>query len=139
MPPDSLNPDTISDQKVSLSTPVFRPGLPLSSQKLCHLLRTQTKYFLKSISNSHISLSFLFIWNGNGKYVHDSRRSLENPTQFQTKKGKMYIRLKSIPVFRPGLRLSLKKLCHPLILEREQKDFLKCISIWHISLPFFFI
>ena len=27
VPPDSPNPDPISDQKMSISTPVFRPGL----------------------------------------------------------------------------------------------------------------
>ena len=71
-------------------------------------------------------------------FIH-YRSSLENPTQFQTKKGKLYTLLKSIPVFRPGLPLSLQKLCHLLRLEREQKDLLKCISVSHISLSFFFI
>ena len=70
-------------------------------------------------------------------FIH-SRSSLETHTQFQTKEGKMCTRLKSMPVFRPGLLLSLQKLCHLLRLEREQKDFLKCISNSHISLCFFF-
>ena len=30
----------------------------------------QTNEFFKSISNSHISLSFLLVWNWNDKYVH---------------------------------------------------------------------
>ena len=55
----------------------------------------QTKKFFKSISNSHISLSFLLIWNWNDKYVHTLRSSLENNTRFQTKCAK------GIPVFRP--------------------------------------
>ena len=33
-------------------------------------IRAETKKFFKGISNSHISISFLFIWNWNGKYVH---------------------------------------------------------------------
>ena len=34
------------------------------------LFRMPTKRFLKFHSNSHITLSFLFIWNWNGKYLH---------------------------------------------------------------------
>ena len=34
------------------------------------LFRMPTKRFLKIHSNSHITLSFLFIWNWNGKYLH---------------------------------------------------------------------
>ena len=30
----------------------------------------QTKKFFKCISNSHVSISFLFTWNWNNKYVH---------------------------------------------------------------------
>ena len=33
-------------------------------------VRAETKKFSKCISNSHISISFLFIWNWNDKYVH---------------------------------------------------------------------
>ena len=33
-------------------------------------IRAQTKKLFKSISNSHISLSFSLIWNWNDKYVH---------------------------------------------------------------------
>ena len=58
-------------------------------------IRAQTKKLFKSISNSHISLSFLLIWNWNDKYVHTLRSSLENNTRFQTKCAK------GIPVFRP--------------------------------------
>ena len=43
-------------------------------QKLCHnvtQIRAQTNKVFKRISNSHFSISFLFIWNpGNHKYVH---------------------------------------------------------------------
>ena len=39
--------------------------LGLIRQKLCHhyQVRVETKKFSKCISNSHISISFLFIWN----------------------------------------------------------------------------
>ena len=70
VPPGSPNPNPISDQKMSFSTPVFKPGLynpypfsDLASMKLCHqLLRLERKHrdFLKAISNSHITLFFLF-------------------------------------------------------------------------------
>ena len=47
-------------------------SLGLIRQKLCHhyQVRAETKKFSKCISNSHISISFLFIWNWNDKYVH---------------------------------------------------------------------
>ena len=56
--PCSPNPDFISDQTKSFLTPVFRPGLIIAK------IRTPTtkKYFLKFISNSHISLHFFSIW-----------------------------------------------------------------------------
>ena len=46
--------------------------LGLIRQKLCHhyQVKVETKKFSKCISNSHISISFLFIWNWNDKYVH---------------------------------------------------------------------
>ena len=55
------------------------------------LLRLERKQKnIQSISNSHISLSFLLIWNWNDKYVHSLCISLENHTRFQTKVGKVY-------------------------------------------------
>ena len=62
---------------------------------LLRLERKQKKHF-KSISNSHISLSFLLVWNWNDKYVHtlplfsrkpkaDSRpkpKQCKNPTRW---------------------------------------------------------
>ena len=59
------------------------------------LLWAQTKIFFKSISNSHISLSFLLIWNWNDKYVHTLRSFLESHTPFQTKMGKVYTRFQT--------------------------------------------
>ena len=46
------------------------------------------KKFFKTISNSHIFLSFLLIWNWNDKYVHTLRSFLKNNTRSQTKMGK---------------------------------------------------
>ena len=37
-------------------------------------IRVQTKQFFKFISNAHISLSFLLIWNWNDKYIHRLHR-----------------------------------------------------------------
>ena len=71
-------------------------------QKLCyHFLERQQKGFLKSISNSHIILSFLFIWNWNDKYVHALPNSLENHTRIQTKIGKVYARFQSKTAQKP--------------------------------------
>ena len=59
------NPDPISDQECHFS----HPFSDLASKKLCHHYldrrdkNSNKNYFLKSISNSHISLSFLLIWN----------------------------------------------------------------------------
>ena len=77
--PGSRNHDPISDRKVSFSTPVFRPGLQnpypfsdlevVSKRSITCLHKTENmsslhqKDFLKSISNSHITFSFLFIWS----------------------------------------------------------------------------
>ena len=58
-------------------------------------LERQQKDFLKLISNLHIALSFLFIWDLNDKYVHALPNSLENHTRIQTKIKK------SLPVSRP--------------------------------------
>ena len=46
--------------------------LGLIRQKWCHhyQIRVQTKKLVKCISNSHISISFLFIWNWNDKFVY---------------------------------------------------------------------
>ena len=49
----------------------------------------------KSISNSHISLSFLLIWNWNDRYVHTLRSSQPDSTPKWAK---------CIPVFRPKRR-----------------------------------
>ena len=49
------------------------------------ILERQQKDFLKSISNSHITLASLFIWNGNDKFVNTLRNSLKNHTRIQTK------------------------------------------------------
>ena len=69
VPPSSPNPDPISDQKMPFSTSVFRPGGGHKTQQhkteimsLLLRLKPQQKEFLKSISNSHITLSFLWIW-----------------------------------------------------------------------------
>ena len=64
--------------KTSFFTPVFRPGLnpypllDLAFKKLCpHYLgwNSNRKDFLKSMSKSFISLSFLLMWNWNNKFV----------------------------------------------------------------------
>ena len=58
-------------------------------------IRAQTQKLFKPIWNSHISLSFLLIWNCNDKNVHTLRSSLENPTRFQTKMGKVQTRFQT--------------------------------------------
>ena len=55
-------------------------------------IRAQTNKFIKSISNSHISLSFLLLnleLIRKNTLIH-TRSSPENHTRFQTKMGKVY-------------------------------------------------
>ena len=65
------------------------------------ILERQQKDFLKSISNSHITLGSLFIWNGNDKFVHTLRYSLKNDTRIQTKIGKIYTRFQTKTAQKP--------------------------------------
>ena len=65
------------------------------------ILERQQKDFLKSISNSHITLASLFIWNGNDKFVHTLRYSLKNDTRIQTKIGKLYTRFQTKTAQKP--------------------------------------
>ena len=67
------------------SIPVFRPGL--KAEIMSSLLSLERKYS-HIFSNSHISLSFLLIWNWNDTTFIQSRSSLKNHTRFQTKMGK---------------------------------------------------
>ena len=70
------------------SIPFFRPGVARNYVIITYI-RTPTKK--RPISNSHITLSFLFIWNWNDKYVFmPLPNSLENHTRIQTKIGKVY-------------------------------------------------
>ena len=51
----------------------MNPFSDLASKKLCHPYldqNTSKNHFLKSISNSHISLSFFLVWNWNDKFVY---------------------------------------------------------------------
>ena len=52
------------------SIPIFRPDLLEIMSSLLRLEQQQKKTSKKCILISHISLSFLLIWNGNDKYVH---------------------------------------------------------------------
>ena len=82
------------------SIPVFRPGGDHKTQHkhwheteiMSSLLRLNLQQidFLKSISNSHITLSFLFIWNSEATntLIHH-RSSFVNHNRFQTKMSKV--------------------------------------------------
>ena len=74
------------------------PFSDLAFKKLCHHYLDQNSnkiYFLKFISNSQISLSFLFVWNETiNRFVH-SPSSLENHIRFQTKMNKVYTRFET--------------------------------------------
>ena len=60
VPPDSPSPDPIWDQKPTFSHPFSE--LPWA-EIMSSLLRLEHQRNLKTISNSHITLSFLFISN----------------------------------------------------------------------------
>ena len=97
MPPGSPNPDPISAQNMSaFSTPVFRPGLVVTKRNITYKteimsslerLKRQQKYFLKSISNSHITLSFPSFGIETTNTLIHNRSSFVNHTRFQTKLG----------------------------------------------------
>ena len=83
------------------SIPVFRPADGHKTQhkhwhktELCNHL--QQKDFLKSISNSHITLSFLFSWNSEttNTLIHHSS-SFVNHNRFQTKMSRVYTRFQT--------------------------------------------
>ena len=78
------------------SIPVFRPGGGHKTQHkhwheteiMSSLLRlnVQQKDFLKSISNSHITLSFLFIWKATNTLIHH-RSSFVNHNRFKNEQS----------------------------------------------------
>ena len=112
LPPGSQNPDLISHTKKCgfrtrfqtwplKSIPVFRPEGDHKTQHkhwneteiMSSLLRLklQQKHFLKSIPDSHITLSFLFIWNSEAtNTLTHHRSSFVNHARFQTKMSKVY-------------------------------------------------
>ena len=101
MPPGSPNPDPISDQKnvrifhTRFQTWRWSQNVTLHvyiKQKLCHhwrdqRLKRQQKYFLKSISNSHVTLSFPSFGIETTNTLIHNRSSVVNHTRFQTKTG----------------------------------------------------
>ena len=58
-------------------------------------LKRQQKYFLKSISNSHITLSFPSFGIETTNTLIHNRSSFVNHTRFQTKLGKIYTRFQT--------------------------------------------
>ena len=122
VPPGSSNPDPISDQKMWFSSLVFTLDLynpcPFSDlafrQKLCYhyLIRLGRKH--KNYSNLFGIRIFLFLSYSfgieTGKMFIHSRSSLENPTRFQTKMGKVYTRFQTKTAQKPypmGLHISI--------------------------------
>ena len=109
MPPGSPNPDPISDQKnvrilhTRFQTWRWSQNVTLHvyiKQKLCHhwrdqRLKRQQKYFLKSISNSHVTLSFPSLGIETTNTLIHNRSSVVNHTRFQTKMGKVYNRFQT--------------------------------------------
>ena len=105
--PGPPNADPFSDQKChfwhpfsdlacKIHTPVFRPRLESREVDFWQVFLdwyAKKKNFLKSISNSHISLSFLSSFGIKmiNIFIH-SHSFLENNTRFQTKPGKVYTR-----------------------------------------------
>ena len=108
VPSGSSNPDPISDQKMSFSTPIFRPDLlnpyPFSDlafrQKLSYRYLDQSAN--KKIPQIHFEFAYFSFSYSLGietinTFIH-SHSSLENHTRFQTKMSKVYT------VFRPKWR-----------------------------------
>ena len=82
VPPGSPNPDPISDQKMSFSVPVFRPGLWAKIMISLELTKKNpSNPFLICI---FLFLSYLFGIETINTFMH-SCSFLENHTRFQTK------------------------------------------------------
>ena len=107
-PPGSPNPDPISDKKchfpysfseqTSKIYPLFQTWPLDRNCVIITWIRAQTKEFFKRISNSHISIPLLFIWNWKDNYVHTLRNSIPPKpyiADIQTKMGKVYTRFQT--------------------------------------------
>ena len=116
MVPGSPNPDLIADQKMSFSTPIFRPDLRS----------------LKSIPIFGPGL----IWPVPGSQILGE-------TQFSPVLFSCFGFPNSAGPNYPGgwnrLGLIRQKLCHHYQVRAETKTFSKCISNTHISILFLFI
>ena len=101
VPPGFPNPDPISDQKMSFSTPIFRPDL--QAEIMSSLLRLDRKQ-KNSSTLFRIRIVFLLSYSFGietiNTFIH-SRCSLENHTQFQTKTGKVYTRFQTKTAQKP--------------------------------------
>ena len=63
MPPVSLNPDPISDQTMSFSIPVFRPGLKAEIiSSVLRLERKQTKIIQMNFEFAYLLTYFYVYW-----------------------------------------------------------------------------
>ena len=101
------NPDPISNQNKSFShrfhtwplksISVFRSTPLRNDIIITYTTTSKKKRFLKAISNSHISLSFILtgIETIHVNALIHSRTFLENCTQFQTKMDKVYTRFQT--------------------------------------------
>ena len=91
---------SISNQKKSSSTLVFRPGLYELKSLLLTLERQQNDFLNAFLIPVSLSLSYLLNWNWNDKHVNTlpwhSRSSLQNNTSLQTKTGTIYIRFQTV-------------------------------------------
>ena len=85
-------------KKKSFSTPVSRPFTKTEITSSLLTLESQQKDFLKSISNSHISLPILFIWNWNDTTLLHSCSSIKYHNRFQTKVDKALACVASVSV-----------------------------------------
>ena len=113
MPPGSSNPDPISEKKCYFPHPFsdlvskihtrFQTWKRVTKRNITCLHKTEImssllrlkppqKDFFNTISNSHITLSFLIIWNWNDEQTDTQPSSLVNHTRFPTKMGKNYTR-----------------------------------------------
>ena len=98
VPPSSPNPDPFSDQKMSFSTPVFRPGL--QAEIVSSLLKLECKQKLLQMRFVFVFVYYFLFHSYSflkqcSTIIH-SCSSFENHTQFQTKMGKVYV-----PIFLP--------------------------------------
>ena len=94
-PKNVIFPHSFSDLASKIHTRF--QTLPLGTYVIITQIRTPTKRFLKiyfEFSSPSITLSFVFIWSSNDKYIHTLSKFPHKPYPFPDQKSKVYTRFR---------------------------------------------